>query len=131
VARILIVENDRDTAQLLAARLHGYGHVVIGAPSGPLALKQVGFDFPIDVALLDIDLGGMDGFEVLEELRRHPELDDPRLPAVFLTGSKELEVSERAHAAGATLLHKPFVSGQLQCAILKALDHNSDKTVGA
>jgi DNA-binding response OmpR family regulator len=122
VARILIVENDRDTAQLLATRLHDYGHSVIGAPSGPLALKQVGLDFPIDIAVLDIDLGGMNGFELLSELRRHPELDNPRLPAVFLTGSTEPEVSVRAHELGATVLHKPFVSGQLQCAVLMALN---------
>jgi CheY-like chemotaxis protein len=121
MARILIVENDRDTAQLLATRLHGYGHTVIGATSGPIALRQVGLDFPIDLALLDISLGGMDGFEVLEELRRHPELDNPHLPAVFLTGSKDAETHRRAATLGATLLHKPFVSGELQCAILVAL----------
>lgn len=121
MARILIVENDKDTSRLLSMRLHSYGHGVTVAQSGPLALQLVGIDFPIDLALLDIDLGGMDGFEVLDRLRRHPELDNPRLPAVFLSGSKDPEMVRRATALGATFLHKPFVSGELQCAILMAL----------
>lgn len=122
VARILIVEDDRDTAQLLASRLRTYGHTIITAPSGPLALSQVGFDFGVDLALLDVNLGGMDGFEVLDELRRHPELDNPNLPAVFLSGSKDPALQKRAHDMHATYLPKPFVSGELQGAILVALN---------
>lgn len=122
MARILIVENDRDTANLLAQRLHGFGHACLVAQSGPIALKEVGIDFPIEVAILDINIGGMDGFEILEALRRHPELDNPNLPAVFVSGSKDPEDAKRAHAMGATYLPKPFVSGQLQGAILVALN---------
>ena len=122
VARILIVEDDRDTTQLLSTRLHGYGHTIITAPSGPLALHEVGFEFQIDVALLDVNLPGMDGFELLESLRRHPELDNPRLPAIFLSGDKDPAIQERAHAMGAAFLPKPFVSGELQGAILVALN---------
>ena len=121
MARILVVEDDQDMANLLSARLRQYGHAVMTARSGPIALHEVGFDFPIDLALLDISLGGMDGFEVLDQLRRHPELDKPNLPAVFLTGLREPEVAQKAHDMHATLLPKPFVSGELQCAILMAL----------
>jgi CheY-like chemotaxis protein len=129
VARILIVEDDRDVTQLLVSRLHGYGHVITTAPSGPIALKRVGFDFQIDIAVLDINLPGMDGFELLDELRRHPELDNPRLPAVFLSGSKEHEDQERAIAMRATYLPKPFVSGELQGAILVALNGLPDSAL--
>lgn len=125
MARILVVEDDKDTAQLLAMRLRHYGHAVITAQSGPLALREVGFDFPIDLALLDISLGGMDGFETLDALRRHPELDNPNLPAVFLSGRRESEVAKKAHELHAAFLPKPFVSGELQCAILHAL-HDED-----
>jgi len=121
VARVLIVEDDADLAQLVSRRLRDYGHNVAIAPSARLAMSVVGIDFPVDVVLLDVHLPGMDGFELLEELRRHPELDRPDLPAVFLSGSADPDNQERAQRLGCTFLNKPFVSGELQGALLQAL----------
>ena len=56
MARVLIVEDDADVSQLLARRLRSYGHVVSTAPSARMAMNVVGFDFPADVAVLDIEL---------------------------------------------------------------------------
>jgi len=120
MARILIVEDDADIAHLLARRLRSYGHVVITAPSGRMAMNLVGMDFAPEVALLDVQLPGMNGFEVLDELRRHPELDNPTLPCVFLSASSKPEDIARGRAMGAAYLTKPFVSGELQGAILHA-----------
>lgn len=120
MARILVVEDDADIAHLLGRRLQSYGHIVRIAPNGPLAIHSVGFDFEIDVVLLDVHLPGQLGFDVLEQLRRHPELDNPNLPAVFLSGSVDQEIEDRAHQMGCSFLRKPFVSGELQGAILKA-----------
>jgi DNA-binding response OmpR family regulator len=122
MARVLIVEDDLDTSTLLALRLREYGHVTLQAQSGRLALRSVGFDFPVDLALLDIDLHGMNGFDLLEELRRHPELDKPHLPAVFVSGSTSPDDVMHARRMGATFLTKPFISGELQGAILHALN---------
>ena len=122
MARILVVEDDLDTANLLNIRLRSYGHAVVTAPSGNLAIHMVGLDFPIELVLLDIDLHGMDGFDVLEQLRRHPELENPTLPAIFLSGSSNPEHRRRANELGASFLAKPFVSGELQVAILQTLN---------
>ncbi len=121
MARVLIVEDDGDIAALLARRLRTYGHVVSIAPSARMAISMVGIDFPIEVALLDVMLPGMNGFDLLEELRRHPELDNAALPAVFLSATNSPENQSRARELGATYLTKPFVSGELQGAILNAL----------
>lgn len=121
MARVLIVEDDADIAQLLARRLHSYGHDARMAPSARLALSIVGFDFPVEVVVLDVGLPGMNGFALLEELRRHPELDAPALPAVFLSGKTEPENFAQAKELGVAYLTKPFVSGELQGAILQAL----------
>lgn len=121
MARVLVVEDDADTATLLSRRLSTYGHVVTVAQSAALALRSVGVDNPIDVALVDYHLPGMDGFELIVELRRHPELDDPFLPCVVLTGDTSAEPLVRAKAVGVACLVKPFVSGELQGAILAAL----------
>lgn len=121
MAKILVVEDDADVAQMLARRLRTFGHEVVTAPSARLALNSVGLDFPIEIAVLDVNLPGTNGFELLEQLRRHPELMNPHLPAVFLSASVSMENRQRAHAMGSTYLTKPFVSGELQGAILSAL----------
>ena len=121
MARILVVEDDADIAQLLARRLRTYGHTVLTAPSARLAMRSVGLDFPADVAILDVNLPGTNGFELLDQLRNHPELDSPNLPAVFLSASNNPANIERGTAMGCVYLVKPFVSGELQGAILKAI----------
>lgn len=122
MARVLVVEDDADIAQLLSRRLRGYGHDVLTAPSARMAISLVGLDFPADVVLLDVRLPGMDGFDLLEELRRHPELENPHLPAVFLSGTNTKDNIQRSKDMGATYLTKPFVSGELQGAIVHALN---------
>ncbi len=124
MARVLVVEDDRDVAGLLARRLSSYGHRVTTAQSGRLALSAVGVDNPVDVAVIDFHLPGMDGFELLAELRRHPELDNAQLPAVILTADTSEEPIARSRAIGVACLSKPFVSGELQGAILAALSTN-------
>jgi CheY-like chemotaxis protein len=128
VAKILVVEDDADVSNLLVRRLQSYGHTVRSAPSGRFAMTTVGIDFPIDLAIIDINLPGMNGFATLEELRRHPELDNPNLPAVFLSAEVSPENYERSAAVGAQFLVKPFVSGELQGAILHTLGLHSNPT---
>jgi CheY-like chemotaxis protein len=123
VARVLVVEDDPDVAQLLARRLRASGHNVLCAPSARMAINLVGIDFPADVCVLDVNLPGMDGFTLLDELRRHPELDNPELPAVFLSASNSPDNHQRSRELGATYLTKPFISGALQGAILHAIEN--------
>ena len=67
--RILLVEDDGDSAETLAVLLRIYGHEVQVARDGPTALRLAA-DQPPDVALLDLGLpGGMDGYEVARRLR--------------------------------------------------------------
>ena len=126
MARILVVENDDDVAQLVARCLRTYGHSVTTARNGFLAKHLVGLDRPIDLVLLDINLPGTNGFEVLKELRRHPELNQPRLPAIFLSGSSRPEDEQQARALNATFLRKPFVSSELQGAVIKAVSRGDE-----
>ncbi len=126
MARILVVEDDADTSELLARRLRSYGHQVTCAPSARLAMSVVGIDFHPDVVLLDVGLPGTNGFDLLEQLRRHPELEEPHLPAVFLSGSTAEADVARGRSLGATYLFKPFVSGELHGAILQALGANAE-----
>lgn len=67
-SRILIVDDNRDVAQALVTALRIFGHDVRVAFDGPSALAVVG-SFTPDVALLDIGLPVMDGYELVRRLR--------------------------------------------------------------
>lgn len=66
--RILVVDDNRDTADSLATLLKMFGHGVKTAHTGPLALEAV-FDYLPDVVLLDIGLPGLNGYEVAKQIR--------------------------------------------------------------
>ena len=104
--RILLVEDDGDLAETLAALLRIYGHEVQVARDGPTALRLAA-DQPPDVGLLDLGLpGGMDGYEVARRLREQEVDKLPHLIAV--TGYDRDEDRRRSKEAGIHLhLLKP------------------------
>ncbi|WP_240807872.1 ATP-binding protein [Polyangium spumosum] len=79
--RILVVDDNEDAAALLAESLGSLGHQTRVASDGPSALR-VAEGFHPDIALLDIGLPVMDGYELAHRLRERPELTRLRLIAV-------------------------------------------------
>jgi CheY-like chemotaxis protein len=65
---VLIVDDDRDTAECTALLLRGFGHRVQVACDGPSAC-QAAVSKPPDVVLLDLTLPGIDGWEVARRLQ--------------------------------------------------------------
>lgn len=118
MARVLVVEDDVDILNLITARCRGAGHEVLAAASGPLALEALG-ETPPDLAILDVGLPTMSGFELLAELRKREGMDD--LPAIFLSAQVQQESIDTGQAMGATYLTKPFVASALLTAIDRAL----------
>jgi PAS domain S-box-containing protein len=82
--RILIVDDNADAASTLKEALEALGHVVTTASDGPAALETVGA-FQPDVALVDIGLPVMDGYDLAHRLRQLPRLS-PDLKLIALTG---------------------------------------------
>jgi CheY-like chemotaxis protein/nitrogen-specific signal transduction histidine kinase len=95
--RVLVVDDNQDAANSLAQLLKHKGHQTRVAYSGREAL-EVMRAFSPDVALLDIGLAEMDGYDIARHLRARPELKGLRLVAV--TGYGQAEDRERAQAAG-------------------------------
>jgi two-component system, OmpR family, phosphate regulon response regulator PhoB len=85
-ARILVVEDERDIAALVAYHLTKEGYRVRTAEGGQEALEAVAADKP-DLMLLDLMLPGFSGYEVLQEVRRRPDLAD--VPIVVLTARRD------------------------------------------
>jgi PAS domain S-box-containing protein len=95
--RILVVDDSRDTADTLARLLRQLGHEVGVAYEGPSAC-QAAVTLTPDVALLDLGLPGMDGYEVARRLRSEPSLDGVCL--VALTGYGSESDRRKSEAAG-------------------------------
>jgi signal transduction histidine kinase len=95
--RILIVDDNRDAAELLAEMLQALGHDTAVAHDGPEALR-VASGFKPAIALLDIGLPVMDGYELARRLRIDPALGGLRLVAI--TGYGQSEDRRRSEEAG-------------------------------
>jgi CheY-like chemotaxis protein len=109
--RILVVEDNAETAATLATLLGLAGHEVRVAHDGPTALEVVQA-VPLDVVLLDIGLPGMNGWQVVERLRQQPAQKRPLL--IALTGYGQDADRRRSQKAGIALhLVKPVVPDEL------------------
>ena len=85
-ARILVVEDERDIAALVAYHLTKEGYRVRTSEGGQEALEAVGAEKP-DLVVLDLNLPGFSGYEVLSELRRRQETAD--VPVLVLTARRD------------------------------------------
>ena len=97
LCRVLVVDDNVDAAESLAMLLTLSGHEVRMAHDGPSALKAA-LEFRPDLALLDIGLPGLSGFEVAEQIRREPTLAP--IVLVALTGYGLETDRQRSRDAG-------------------------------
>jgi PAS domain S-box-containing protein len=95
--RLLIVDDNQDAANSLAALLRLQGHEVRVAFSGIAAL-EIAKTYAPDLVFLDIGMPSMDGYEVARQLRQQPGLEDSIL--VALTGWGQREDRRRTAEAG-------------------------------
>ncbi len=94
--RLLVVDDNRDAAESLAAMLRLDGYQVETAYDGPAAVDMVGRHVP-EAVLLDIGLPGMNGYEVAQRLRAE---HGPALRLIAITGWGQQADRNRAAAAG-------------------------------
>ncbi len=104
MAQILIVDDERDLGVLVSALLRERGHDSRWVGSGAAALEAVTAHRP-DLVLLDLNLGSMDGMEVLRRMRPAA----PEMAIVMVTGNGSVQVAVEAMKRGATdFVVKPF-----------------------
>jgi signal transduction histidine kinase len=109
--RVLLVDDNQDVLQGLRALLEVGGHEV-QAVGDPASALRASASFVPDLAILDIGLPGMDGYELASELRRRPGFGNTRL--VALSGYGQPADQARSRAAGfAAHLVKPITPAQL------------------
>jgi CheY-like chemotaxis protein len=96
--RILVVDDNKDARETLAAVLELDGHHIVQAADGPEALARLA-GFHADAAIIDIGLPGMDGYQVARNIRSHPQSGKPPV-LIALTGYGLPEDQRRAREAG-------------------------------
>ncbi len=95
---VLIVEDDRQMAQSLAAQVGVLGHTVVIAYGPRMAIQQLNQVIP-DVIFMDLNMPGLNGLEVLRFLRRDPTT--ATVPVVIVSASDNQETITAALEAGA------------------------------
>lgn len=114
---ILLVDDEREFAAVMAKRLNKRGYHVVTANSGLEAIR-LARDHDFEVAVLDVKMEGMDGLETLKTLR----MLLPRLKIIMLTGHGSAEIARQAMSQGARdYLTKPCELGELMAKIEQAL----------
>jgi len=104
-AGILIVDDQEANVAVLEQMLHGAGYVAVAATRNPRAVRELHRQNRYDLILLDLQMPGLDGFQVMEGLK---EIEtDGYLPVLVLTAQPDLKL--RALKAGAKdFVSKPF-----------------------
>ena len=96
-SRILVVDDNEDSANMLAILLKTSGHAIRTAYTGPMAL-EIAAEFLPELVLLDIGLPGINGYEVARRLRQIPQLH--RIKLVAMTGYGQESDIRLAQEAG-------------------------------
>jgi DNA-binding response OmpR family regulator len=116
---VLVADDDEDILLLVTVRLEGAGYEVIAATSGDEALRMA-FDRLPNLAVLDVMMPGLDGYDVTRALRREEATRD--MPVILLTARAQESDVARGMAAGADdYVKKPFDARDLRDRVARLL----------
>jgi CheY-like chemotaxis protein len=118
MAKILLVEDQRSTAELLLALLENQGYSITSVGTATEALSKMAEDRP-DIVILDMVLPGMDGFACLKEMRRNPLWKD--LPVIVTSALPMRDLEVLRGYSEVWILQKPFGSEIFRDTVQKAL----------
>lgn len=123
--RILMIEDDREMVTLGQFILEREGYEVLVAYSGTEGLELLRRETGVDLLLLDIMMIGMDGWQVLTEVKSDEELR--HIPVIMLTARHYLEDEDETATHSDNFEHyvvKPFVVRDLLAKIAEVLDRS-------
>ncbi len=124
--RIIIVDDDRDSREMIKLALELEGYEVREAANGLKLVSTLHVDRP-DLILLDVMMSWIDGFELCRSIKKNEEFQD--IPVVFVSARRAPADVERGMAAGASdYFRKPVDVGQLVKRIAELLAARSART---
>jgi CheY-like chemotaxis protein len=117
--KILVVDDDPDTVQILTDLLSSEGYDVVTAYTGKSALEKVKSDKP-DLVILDIMMPNMDGLTVCQRIKDNPETKDIKI--IILTSKDSSETLREAVEKKADwFIAKPYGNQYLVSMVAKLL----------
>src|SRR5215831_1637268 len=120
---ILVVDDDLDIQEVIKDRLNSLGYEVSNASNGKECLDFLSRHNP-DLILLDIEMPGMKGIEVLREIRKR----EINVPVLMITAHGTIETAVQAMREGAyDFIPKPFEPSHLGLIVQRALERDSLK----
>ena len=126
--KILVVEDEPDTAEMFAEMLRLRGYRVFKAYGSASAMRQLALEKP-DAVVLDIMMPDISGLEVLHFMRRDPVLDS--IPVIVVSAKGLLSDIKAGMEAGATLyLTKPVAYAELIKGIEKVIQQGNSESEG-
>lgn len=121
--RILIVEDEEAIAKMIQMNLRVAGYKTDIYMDGLKAAEHIKEDSRYDLALLDVMVPGMDGFELLEVLKPY------KIPVIFLTAKDDIESKIHGLKGGAEdYIVNPFEILELMVRIEKVLERNKKQS---
>ncbi|MBR8836214.1 MAG: response regulator [Stigonema ocellatum SAG 48.90 = DSM 106950] len=128
--RILIVEDEADTRDFLVFLLQEYGAKVTATTSAVEALATISECQP-DLLLSDLGMPGVDGYNLIQQLRAMPEEQGGNIPAIALTAYAAETTQKRVLAAGFQRhIAKPVEPMELISAIVEVIKSNNLSRLG-
>jgi EAL domain-containing protein (putative c-di-GMP-specific phosphodiesterase class I) len=116
-ASILLVDDDPAVLRAVGRSLRSRGYAVVTAQNGEEATRQIG-ENAFDVILSDIGMPGINGIQLLREVREH----DLNVPIILITGEPAVETAVQALEYGAFhYLTKPIGNDALEAVLEKAV----------
>jgi CheY-like chemotaxis protein len=107
-ARLLLAEEDDELRRSIASRLRGRGYEVDEAFSGVEAIALIARQAnAYDLVITDLELFGMNGLELVDELRASPRLADTEIPVILLGEDLSGEAEREAQRLHAVIIEKP------------------------
>jgi DNA-binding response OmpR family regulator len=127
--RMMVVEDDRDTAEMLTAYFEAQGYDVTAVAWGADAVRQSQEGTVPDLILLDIRLPDIDGYEICKRLRSHRRTQ--YVPIIFLTERRERSDRLSGLELGAVdYITKPFDVQDLRLRVRNILRRSKFQTLG-
>ncbi|HZT09017.1 MAG TPA: response regulator [Chloroflexota bacterium] len=120
--RILVVEDDPTTSDILRILLEDSGCSIVTAENGEEALRRAQ-EGDVDLITLDLGLPGIDGRELLRRFRDEP--NTARVPVIVITG---MWFDTDRSGDVAAVLEKPFDAEELEKAVRQVLELHPNRT---
>jgi DNA-binding response OmpR family regulator len=126
MAKILIAEDEKQIADMIAFKLTNNGHQVIRAQDGEQAIKLARLEIP-DLIMLDAMMPGLSGFEVLRRLKIDSDLRS--VPVIMVTAKgHERDVLSGLRGGAVDYVVKPFSLKELAARVELALGKDRPPT---